>query len=101
MFRFKEYLAEIKAPEVNISTRLLKTMSSDAQRAISSWEYFNWRTGDLETAYRTKSQLWKEIESNAETIRSAIKKQHGNQLVLYRGIENGGSGSKAKIVNMD
>lgn len=94
MITFKEYLIEIKAPEVNISNRLLKSMPHNAHSAITSWEYSQWTTGELEQAYRSKNTVWKEVESYADQLRDVLRKQHGNTIRLYRGLLSGEDASK-------
>lgn len=90
MIGFRDYLVEIRAPEVNMSQRLLSGLSPEARSAIVSWEFSNWVTGDLEKAYKSKNSIYKEIEEKASELRDTIRSIHGNTITLYRGITKGG-----------
>lgn len=84
----ESYLTEIKAPEVNVAYKLLNDMPPNAKKAIISWEYSMWTTGDLEQAYKTKNDTWKTIETYATQLRETIRKQYGDTITLYRGLKN-------------
>lgn len=88
--RFLEFkqLDEQAAREVNLARRLKDQLSSEASRAISSWEWSNWVNGDLSTAYSQKNSVQQEIERAAEAIRAAIRSREGDTVTLYRGIES-------------
>lgn len=90
--RYSEFqiLSEQAAGEVNLAQRLKKQLSGDARHAIDAWEMSNWVDGDLSTAYSKQNQIYQEIESAAEQLRSVIRSRKGDTVTLYRGIQQSG-----------
>lgn len=88
MYSFSEFL--IESQEINLSKKIFKTLSSDAQKAIESWESVNWIGGALENHFKNNTDIAKEILSAFEPIAIYLKRRYGNSILLYRGLQKGG-----------
>lgn len=70
-----------------LSKKLFDTLSRDAQRMINSWEWAQWQSGELTTAFEKNSDIAKEIYTIGQPIRDQIRAREGDTIKLYRGLD--------------
>lgn len=83
MLKFNNFLVENQ--EINLSMKIYKTLSWEAQEAIDMYEASNWHTGPLAKAFKEKNAIFHEIYDAAKPIRDYLKKKNGSHITLYRG----------------
>jgi len=83
------YAQLIENREYNLARKAQADLSYEARRALNSWEWSNWDSGDLSTHFETNSQVAQEIEQSFMPIRKLMKNNYGATIKLYRGIVAG------------
>ena len=83
--RFYEFFRESK--EVNMSIKIRKTLSYEAERLLDNWQHYDFsEDSQLVKAIQSNSNAAKELYSAFEPVRRYLKARNGTTIKLYRGV---------------
>jgi len=78
--------------DYNDAKKIKPLLSRDAERALNSWEFSNWDSGELSNHFENNTAIAQELITAFEPVRNNMRKRYGNTIKLYRGIDEYATG---------